>query len=95
MELIRKLGRKLINDNLISYGIFLCPDCLKEVEKSLSNGYKQKSCGCIKGKKLKNNYINKIKDLYETNNYTQRELAIKFGVTRQIISDILNNKIWV
>lgn len=48
MELIRKLGtRKNKNGNLISYGIFLCSFCLQEVEKNLSHGKRDKSCGCV------------------------------------------------
>ena len=50
MELIRKLGTRINkNGNLESWGLFLCPDCLQEVEKQLSNGLKQKFCGCTKG----------------------------------------------
>src|SRR3990167_9901836 len=48
MKLIRKLGTK-INKNgyKVRYGVFKCPDCLQEVERQLSNGIRQKSCGCV------------------------------------------------
>lgn len=48
MELIKKLLPKYINNNCISYGLFLCFYCSKEVIKKLSDGKKQKSCGCKK-----------------------------------------------
>lgn len=48
MKLIRNLGRKLdINSGRYeSYAIFWCDFCKSEVEKTLSNGKKAKSCGC-------------------------------------------------
>ena len=30
----------------ISWGLFLCPACGVEVERQLSNGYRNKTCGC-------------------------------------------------
>lgn len=48
MELIRKLGTRLENNRLTSWAIFLCPFCLKEVERRLSQGKRDKSCGCMK-----------------------------------------------
>ena len=51
MELIRKLGTKISKSgHVVSYGLFLCPYCLKEVIKILSQGKKQKSCGCVANK---------------------------------------------
>lgn len=55
MKLIRRLGtRKVISKNRKEYisplGLFLCPYCNKEVEKSLSHGKRDKSCGCNRGK---------------------------------------------
>ncbi len=51
MRLIKKLDRRLNkNGNRYeTYGLFLCPYCLQEVEKFLSSGKRQKSCGCVKG----------------------------------------------
>ena len=47
MELIRRLpARKNKKGKWESWGIYLCPFCLKEVEKRISNGKKCKSCGC-------------------------------------------------
>ncbi len=51
MKLIKKLGTILSKiGRKQSWGIFLCPHCLQEVEKILNNGYIQKSCGCVRGK---------------------------------------------
>src|SRR3990167_5599956 len=50
MELLRKLGTRLINGKGVSFGIFKCPDCLQEVERRLTNGLRDKSCGCIRYK---------------------------------------------
>ena len=47
MELLKNLGRRLINGYHISFVIFLCPYCQKEVVRQLSNGKSAKSCGCI------------------------------------------------
>ncbi len=72
MELVRKTNRLLtISGNWVYYGIFLCPFCFQEVERSISNGLKQKSCGCVtekligkahKGKKLSKEIRQKIKE---------------------------------
>jgi len=49
LKLIRKLGTKLDkNNHLQSFGLYLCPFCLQEVEKRLGDGEKCKSCGCHK-----------------------------------------------
>ena len=37
---------------------------------------------------------NEIRELHNTENYTQRGLAKKFGTSEQTISCIINNKIW-
>ena len=50
MKLIRKLGTRKVNGRLESWGLFLCPECLQEVERPLGDGKKAKSCG--KHKKL-------------------------------------------
>ena len=47
MQLIRKLGIILVGNWRISFGLFLCPFCLQEVERQLSNGKRQESCGCV------------------------------------------------
>ena len=50
MKLIRKLGtRTSKNGKLESWAEFLCPNivCNKIVERLLSNGKRQKHCGCI------------------------------------------------
>lgn len=57
MQLIKKLPTRIIKGRLESWGLFLCPYCLKEVERSLSHGKKCQSCGCKRkdliSKKLK------------------------------------------
>ena len=64
MQLIKKTKKeKTKNGNSISYGLFLCPYCLQEVERQINNGKRQKSCGCqqysedIINKKLKNRKV--------------------------------------
>lgn len=188
MELIRKLGTRLSKSGrLESWGEFLCPVCLQLVERLLSCGKIQKSCGCIpknkkhggKGSKLyitwsnmkqrcnnpnhnsyqdyggrgievcdewlnfipfrdwslsngylenlqidrintKGNYepsncryvtsqinnqnqlttkltkslVAEIKALGKTNKYTHQELADKYNISRQNITNILNGKRW-
>ena len=43
---------------------------------------------------LKQSDIDKIREMYTTNNYTQQELADIFNVCNQNISKIVNNKSW-
>ena len=51
MELIKKTrSQKNKKGNWIYFGLFLCPFCLQEVERQLSAGRKQKSCGCVRYK---------------------------------------------
>ena len=38
---------------------------------------------------------NEIRSLYNSGYYTQKELGIKYSVDQQLISMIINNKIWV
>ncbi len=48
MELIKYIGKRLTkNGKKQSWGLFLCPYCLQEVERALSNGKVAKSCGCV------------------------------------------------
>src|SRR3990167_11182055 len=51
MELIKKLPpRKNDKGRWVSWAIFKCPNhiCNKEVERRLTNGLRDKSCGCMK-----------------------------------------------
>jgi len=49
MEFLREIESRIDKrGHKIKWAIFKCPDCLQEVERRLSNGYKQKSCGCLK-----------------------------------------------
>lgn len=47
MKLIKYIGKRLNkNGNKVSWGLYKCPFCLQEVERQLSNGKRDKSCGC-------------------------------------------------
>ena len=51
MELLQNLKRKKMdNGRYESQGLFLCPYCKKKVQKQLSSGKVQKSCGCMRGR---------------------------------------------
>jgi len=52
MKLIKKNKQKISKNKKykISFGLFLCPYCNKIVEKQLSNGKRDKSCGCYSNK---------------------------------------------
>src|SRR3989304_6870145 len=68
------------------------------------DNYEPSNCNCVtakenarnrRGQKIKNIEIaNEIRVLYNTGNYTQKELAIKYGVHQGNISLIINNTIW-
>lgn len=48
MKLIRRsTSRQTKAGNTVTMGIFLCEHCRAEVERSLSNGLRQVSCGCL------------------------------------------------
>ena len=48
-----------------------------------------------RGQKIKNiEMANEIRDLHKTGDYTQQELAEKYGVSQMQISNIINNKKW-
>jgi len=49
MKLIKKTGLKKIINSYSYCGMFVCTFCSSEVEKTISNGKKSKSCGCRKG----------------------------------------------
>ncbi len=55
MKLLRKgkieKNRKNGKISYIYYAIFLCSYCLQEVERQISSGKNQKSCGCVHNKK--------------------------------------------
>src|SRR3990170_4135877 len=51
MELIRNLPtRRDKNGYAVSWAVFKCLACLQEVERRLTNGLKQNSCGCVQYK---------------------------------------------
>ena len=49
MEVVKLLDRRPIGDkgNITRYAIFKCPYCGSEVERPLSNGKRNQSCGCV------------------------------------------------
>ena len=83
MELVRKLGTRISKTGKKqSWAVFKCPDCLQEVEKQLSHGKRDKSCGCVryinsskklKGKKRKAFTEEHIKNLRESHKGKKRE----------------------
>lgn len=53
MELIkktRKVPAKTGKKSIQQFGLFLCPYCKKEIERQVSSGIQNKSCGCYRGK---------------------------------------------
>src|SRR3990167_4784497 len=50
MKLIKKLGTRIVNGRLESWGLFWCDFCKQEVGRELGSGRKQKSCRCIKNR---------------------------------------------
>lgn len=50
MELIKKLDRRKNKTGVcnVRWGLFLCPFCVKEIERCVTNGKRCKSCGCAK-----------------------------------------------
>lgn len=51
MKLLKRLHIvKSKKGHKMYYGLFLCKYCLKEVKKQLSQGKRQKSCGCMREK---------------------------------------------
>lgn len=49
MKLLKGIGtRKNKNGTAISYAVFFCDYCKKEVVRKKKNGLEQKGCGCVK-----------------------------------------------
>lgn len=44
--------------------------------------------------KLNENKIKEIRDLYNTGEYTQKELSVLYSISRPTITMIVNNQIW-
>lgn len=51
MELLHKTQPKRINGRSISMGLFLCPYCKHQVERGMTNGRANRSCGCRRWKR--------------------------------------------
>ena len=76
-----------------------------QINRIWNNGnYEPFNCNFVPGEEnarnKRNNVIksmkiaNEIRDLYKTGNYTQKELAEKYGVSFATISGIILNKNW-
>jgi predicted XRE-type DNA-binding protein len=48
----------------------------------------------MKGKKLNEYQVNQIKKLYGEKKYNQVQLAEIFGVSQNVISEVVNGKAW-
>ena len=79
MILIKNILPKSIKNKIISFGLFLCPYCLKEVEKRLSNGKKQKSCGCIHGKLISKSTKGKKKSEEHIRKNSESHIGLQIG----------------
>ena len=44
--------------------------------------------------KITQNDVNKIRELYKTNNYSMRKLAVKFNIHNSTVWQIINEKTW-
>ena len=76
-----------------------------EIDRKENNlGYSPENCHFVTGKENSNNRrprklnnknnILEIISLWNTEKYTQKELSIKYSISQQMISDIINNKKW-
>lgn len=75
-----------------------------EIDRIETNGnYEPSNCQWItrtenaqktRGTKLKPKDIKEMKYLYTTENYTQKELSIKYNISCKHINSILNNRAW-
>lgn len=50
--------------------------------------------GVVASAKLNEEMVRKIRELYATGDYFQRELAVQFGVTRKVIEKVVNRVSW-
>ena len=67
MELIKYIGKRLSkNGKKQSWGLYLCPFCLQEVERRINTGKLCKSCGCMQ-----------YKLMAETNKGIKRSIEVK------------------
>ena len=105
MEIIKNLPAKIVNGNLVSFAIFKCSFCLREIEKRKSNGLRDKSCGCQKdkltsvgnkGKPKTEEHKQKIR-LANTGRIVSEETKKKIGVKSKgrIVSEETKKKIGV
>ena len=51
MKLIKLLDVRMYGGSSTRFGLFFCDCCGTEVEKSLENGKRHKSCGCMQYKR--------------------------------------------
>ena len=85
MKLIKELEVRINSKGYkIKWGLFSCPDCLKEVERILSDGKKQKTC-CKKYKFPKGSKLTYKHGMKKTRLYN-----IWHGIKQRILNP--NNK---
>jgi|SRR3972149_5816624 len=88
MELIKKLGTRIVNGRLESWGIYYCSFCLQEVEKRLDVGRVSKSCGCEKRRLISKAH----KGMKPTEISRQKMSIAKIGTKRTEESKIKQSK---
>ena len=89
MELIKRLfPKKNKNGTLISYGLFWCPFCEREVKKRLINGKIDKSCGSSECKQNKD----ENNGMYGKKHTEEAKQKISNSNKNKIISDETKQK---
>lgn len=84
-----------IRDEELAKCQVLCEDCHKEKSKfQISLTHKDNSGENNPSSKLTKEDVEKIRKLYNTNLYTQKELGIIYKVHRTMIGLIVRNKNW-
>jgi predicted XRE-type DNA-binding protein len=62
----------------------------------INKGRDKKAFGEMNGNsKIKKKEVDEIKQLYSTNNYSQRELAKQFNISQSTIFQIVNRRTWI
>jgi len=82
MKFIRKTKTTVTKSgNRIRWGLFLCPFCLQLVEKQISAGKRDQSCGCYRDKLLSK--ANKNKESWAKGKKRTEEAKVKQSKTRK------------
>jgi hypothetical protein len=89
-EVNHKDGNKLNNND---WNLEWVTHTENMLHANINNLIRHNREGC-KGCKLIRIQVKEIRDKYSTGNYTQKELAIEYNVTRRNINSIINNRNW-